>query len=130
MSTRTTEEKIRLCIGFLEQHGYRVIVNTNPQRSSVLAAQKMAKQRQEMLTLSGVSAVTLLSKRDVAAMLGCSGGHVTDLVKRKDLAEPVIKVHHHYRWALADVKAYVARSQLINQENTCLQLHPSLRVPQ
>lgn len=45
----------------------------------------------------------------IAALLGCSRGHVTDrLTKRPDFPRPFINVSQKIRyWRLADVQAYM-----------------------
>jgi predicted DNA-binding transcriptional regulator AlpA len=49
----------------------------------------------------------------IAAMLGCTRGHVTDrLTKRPDFPKPFINISQKMRyWRLSDVQAFITRKR-------------------
>jgi len=109
---KTTEEKIQMCIRYLQGHGYSVIfpVTNGPKKDkrSAHVAALVAQNRETMLRLGGASAATLMSIRDVTAATGISAATISAWVKDGKFPAPIIGGGRgsNLRWRLADVKAF------------------------
>ena len=119
---KTTAEKIDLCIRYLRQHGYGVIV-PNTMKRSIVSRDLVEAQRERILKLGGASAATLLTANEVAAMIGTTAATLAYYIKERGLPEPVMggkssghsgefrgrhKGERDRRWRLEDIQAYVA----------------------
>ncbi len=106
MTMRTTEDKIRLCIKFLQSHGYQVIFPTRKQNESAERKRLVEASRERILAMGGASAATLMSIKEVAALLHCSIQHITNMVEDGRFPPPAIHEKRWKRWRLEDVQAY------------------------
>jgi len=118
---KTIAEKIDLCIRYLRQHGYGVIL-PNTMKRSAQTVRLVEANRERILKLGGASAATLLTARDVAAMIGTTAETLSYYIKERGLPPPVMggknggqggeygrrhKGEHDRRWSLEDIQAYV-----------------------
>ena len=118
---KTTADKIDLCIRYLRQHGYGVILPTSLKRSAE-TVRLVEANRERILKLGGASAATLLTSSDVAAMIGTTAATLAYYIKERGLPPPVMggkngghggeyrgrhKGERDRRWRLEDIQAYV-----------------------
>lgn len=107
---KTTEEKIRMCISYLQKHGYQVIFPRFGKESAVV--QKLvASQREKMMQMGGASAATLMNSAEVAALIGVHQDTIKRWMDEGKFPKPLIdssaskKARRH--WRLCDVQAFV-----------------------
>ncbi len=109
---KTTEEKIRICISYLQKHGYQVILPKFGKKSAEVH-RLVESQREQMLKMGGASVASLLSTADVCALIGVSSWTLKRWVAADKFPKPVMgggvfgSSVSTLRWRLCDVQAFV-----------------------
>jgi predicted DNA-binding transcriptional regulator AlpA len=107
---KTTEEKIRMCISYLQKHGYQVIFPRFG-KESVLVEKLVAGQREKMMQMGGASAATLMNSAEVAALIGVHPDTIKRWMDEGQFPKPLINSSPSKRarrhWRLCDVQAFV-----------------------
>jgi predicted DNA-binding transcriptional regulator AlpA len=108
---KTTDEKIRMCISYLQKHGYQVIFPKYGKESAQV--QKLVEnQRDQMLKMGGASAASLINSAEVAALIGVHRDTIKRWVDEDKFPKPIIGGGVFggglpQRWRLCDVTAFV-----------------------
>ncbi len=107
---KTTEEKIRICISYLQKHGYQVIFPKFG-RESASVAKLVASQREKMMQMCGASAAALMNSTEVAALIGVHPETIKRWLDEGKFPKPLIdsgpSKRAPRRWRLCDVQAFL-----------------------
>ena len=104
---KTTEEKIRIAIAFLQRHGYQVIsahkgFNKSHQSYNITRQIQHEKAKQ----LSAIQTAATLNSTEVAALMGVHVNTLLNWIKAEKFPSP-LNLPGHFRWNAETIKQYM-----------------------
>ena len=104
---KTTEEKIRIAIAFLQRHGYQVI-SAHSQRSQKFVSSDVARRisQERAKQISAIQTAATLNSAEVATLMGVHVNTILNWVKAEKFPAP-LNLPGKKKWNAETIKQYM-----------------------